>query len=116
MTTKHLRRTVVVGVDGSDNALRAVRWGAAEATRRRIPLRLIIAFAGILEHLTTHPCPRARARHPADPRPPEQAPRAQMLVIADRGLNRTQGSSQHLSAEVWMGRAPDWASAATGGR
>jgi nucleotide-binding universal stress UspA family protein len=35
---------VVVGVDGSDSALRAVRWAADEAARRRAPLRLVTAF------------------------------------------------------------------------
>lgn len=39
-----LGRPVVVGVDGSDSALRAVRWAAAEAARRRAPLRLVSAF------------------------------------------------------------------------
>src|SRR5687768_13163926 len=33
-------RPVVVGVDGSEQALRAVRWGAAEAAGRHVPLRL----------------------------------------------------------------------------
>jgi len=35
---------VLVGVDGSRSAVRAVRWGAAEAARREVPLRLVIAF------------------------------------------------------------------------
>jgi len=34
---------VVVGVDGSGAALRAVRWAAAEARRRRAPLRIVHA-------------------------------------------------------------------------
>lgn len=34
---------VVVGVDGSDEALRAAEYGAWEASRRRVPLRLIYA-------------------------------------------------------------------------
>ena len=34
---------VVVGVVGSDSALRAVRWVADEATRRHEPLRLVAA-------------------------------------------------------------------------
>jgi len=37
-------RPVVVGVDGSDSALAAARWGAAEARRRDAPLRLVTAF------------------------------------------------------------------------
>lgn len=51
----HVRRTVVVGVDGSENALRAVRWGAAEAGRRRVPLRLVIAFGWTVEHGVVRP-------------------------------------------------------------
>lgn len=34
-------RAVVVGVDGSPSALRAVRWAAREARRRAAPLRLV---------------------------------------------------------------------------
>jgi len=34
---------VVVGVDGSEPALRAVRWGATEARRRGVGLRLVAA-------------------------------------------------------------------------
>jgi len=37
-------RPVVVGVDGSDSALRAARWAAAEAQRRDAPLRLVTAY------------------------------------------------------------------------
>ena len=43
METK-LGQCVVVGVDGSDTALRAVRWAADEAARRGAPLRLVTAF------------------------------------------------------------------------
>ena len=35
---------MVVGIDGSDSALQAVCWGAAEAVRHRVGLRLVIAF------------------------------------------------------------------------
>lgn len=35
---------VVVGVDGSQSALEAVRWAADEATRRRAPLRIVHAY------------------------------------------------------------------------
>lgn len=38
------RRPVVVGVDGSEYALRALRWGIGEAVRRHTPLRLVSAF------------------------------------------------------------------------
>jgi nucleotide-binding universal stress UspA family protein len=46
MGVQHLvDRTVVVGVDGSPSALQAVRWAAAEAARRKAPLRVVTAFA-----------------------------------------------------------------------
>ncbi|GAA2865094.1 universal stress protein [Pseudonocardia halophobica] len=38
-------RAVVVGVDGSDSALDATRWAAAEAARRGCGLRLVAAVA-----------------------------------------------------------------------
>lgn len=34
---------IVVGIDGSDGTIRAVRWAAAEAARRRLRLRLVHA-------------------------------------------------------------------------
>lgn len=37
------KTTIVAGVDGSECALQAVRWAAAEASRRRLPLRLVAA-------------------------------------------------------------------------
>jgi nucleotide-binding universal stress UspA family protein len=43
--TVDARRTVVVGVDGSAQALRAVRWAVWEARRRQAVLRLITALA-----------------------------------------------------------------------
>jgi nucleotide-binding universal stress UspA family protein len=51
---------VVVGVDGSWSALKAVRWAAKEAARRDAPLRLV------------HVCHLAPVRHPRQvPPPPE---------------------------------------------
>jgi nucleotide-binding universal stress UspA family protein len=43
-------RTVVVGIDGSESALRAVRWAAVEAARRRVPLRVVTAFEWTQDH------------------------------------------------------------------
>ncbi|MET7423671.1 universal stress protein [Dactylosporangium sp. NPDC005555] len=34
---------IVVGVDGAEPSLAAVRWAAAEADRRRVPLRMVMA-------------------------------------------------------------------------
>ena len=49
MNTSRTAPTVLVGVDGSKDALRAVRWAAPEAQRRRLPLRLVHAFAWVAE-------------------------------------------------------------------
>ena len=38
-------KPVVVGVDGSEDALRAVEWAALEAERRKSPLRIVSAPA-----------------------------------------------------------------------
>jgi nucleotide-binding universal stress UspA family protein len=43
-------RPVVVGVDGSESALEAVRWAAWEAHRRGVPLRLVSAFGWTAGH------------------------------------------------------------------
>jgi nucleotide-binding universal stress UspA family protein len=51
MDAQRNRRAVVVGVDGSGHALRAVRWAAAEATRRGAPLRMVNAFGAAPERL-----------------------------------------------------------------
>ena len=48
---QHHGRTVVVGVDGSESALEAVRWGAAEAARRNVTLRLVAAMAWNQDHV-----------------------------------------------------------------
>jgi len=55
MDEQNIRRTVVVGVDGSGSALRAVRWGVAEAGRRQIPLRLVTAFGWMVHHVPARP-------------------------------------------------------------
>lgn len=43
MTNGPARRHVVVGIDGSDSARRAVRWAVDEAGRRNVGLRLVHA-------------------------------------------------------------------------
>ena len=45
MGQNQTRRAVVAGVDGSECGLQAVRWAAAEAVRRQLPLRLVAAHA-----------------------------------------------------------------------
>lgn len=44
-----MEQTVVVGVDGSEPGLRAVRWAAHEAARRGVALRLVHVVFGVDE-------------------------------------------------------------------
>lgn len=124
MDPHHGRRTVVVGVDGSDNARRAVRWGAAEARRRDLPLRLMIAFGWVHGSVAGHPElgesyreillrhaheQLAAATAEATAEAPgidvetqlvvgspiavlgDEARRAHLLVLGDRGVGRIEG-------------------------
>jgi len=50
MSTARQGRPVVVGVDGSESAQRAVRWAAQEAVRRGVPLRVVTAFEWMHDH------------------------------------------------------------------
>jgi nucleotide-binding universal stress UspA family protein len=52
MDVQRAGRPLVVGVDGSQPALRAVRWAAREAQRRRVPLRLVGVFPALVPQLT----------------------------------------------------------------
>lgn len=49
------RRTVLVGIDGSAAALRAVRWAVPEARRRRAVLHLVTALAWTEDRLVGLP-------------------------------------------------------------
>jgi len=49
MSGQRMQRTVVVGVDGSQEALRAVRWAAVEARRWGVPLRLVNAAGWVVD-------------------------------------------------------------------
>ncbi|MCU1662855.1 MAG: UspA protein [Pseudonocardia sp.] len=62
MGGQHPGRSIVVGVDGSEQALQAVRWGAAEAERRHAPLRLVSAFAWVPDDSVGHSGLRERYR------------------------------------------------------
>ncbi|WP_285663261.1 universal stress protein [Actinorhabdospora filicis] len=48
---------IVVGIDGSDSALEAVRTAAAEAAERGADLRIVHAFIWPLMHIDTRPAP-----------------------------------------------------------
>ncbi|MFR9757417.1 universal stress protein [Streptomyces sp. TR06-5] len=110
---------VTVGVDGSDASLAAVRWGAAEAARRGVPLRLLHAhrsrgdsrqfFVGtsaeeerVVERMRAA-CQEATQRHPELAAAAEETPQAAvealleaagtsaLLVLGSRGAGRLSG-------------------------
>ena len=73
---------VVVGVDGSESALHAVRWAAREAWRRDAPLRLV------------HVCHLAPVRHPRQiPPPPEY--RTALLEQGRHWLTEADDAARH---------------------
>jgi len=41
MTHIHRHKSIVVGIDGSEAAIRAAEWASDEAASRDIPLRLV---------------------------------------------------------------------------
>jgi nucleotide-binding universal stress UspA family protein len=144
-----LGQCVVVGVDGSDSALRAVRWAADEAARRGAPLRLVTAFGWTDDISVGYPGLNIRYRdvlldeyrrglatavETAGGRQPElelshelrigqpigtladEALRAQLLVVGDRGLNRVEGllvgsvgvaMATHAACPVVVVRGPE---------
>jgi nucleotide-binding universal stress UspA family protein len=124
MTRRGIPPAVVAGIDGSEKALRAVRWAAAEAARRDAPLRLVSAFDWapaevvgtpelhdtycriLLERTETDLGTAAAIAQREFPGievdqqmlvgPPStvllrESQRAQLLVVADRGLTRLEG-------------------------
>jgi len=121
MSAPQMRPTVLVGVDGSAMAEKAVRWGAAEAARQGIPLRLVTAIGravddlpgrhdhyqdALLEHVRgrlTFAAEEAARQAPGIEIEQElvvgsplsvllaESRRARLVVIGDRGLSRIEG-------------------------
>jgi nucleotide-binding universal stress UspA family protein len=85
-------RTVVVGVDGSAEALRAVRWAVPEARRRQAALRLVTAFAWTEDRLVGLPGLG-------------QAPYGQYLrTAAERGLAAAAAAATELDPDLRVER------------
>jgi nucleotide-binding universal stress UspA family protein len=83
-------RAVVVGVDGTECALAAVRWAAQEAARRSAPLRIV------------HAAPYLSRRGPTDPPPPE-LPRARGITSVAYTAARHTSPGLRATTEVVPG-------------
>ncbi len=83
-------REVLVGVDGSECGLSAVRGAAREAARRNAPLRIL------------HAAPYLRHHSPGDAPPPELA-RARRITAQAYTMARHTDASVEASAEVAPG-------------
>jgi len=77
---------VVVGVDGSDSALHAVRWAAREALRRNAPLRLV------------NVCHLVPVRHPKQVSPPPEY-HAALLDQGRHWLSEATQAARHAAPE-----------------
>jgi len=80
-------REVVVGVDGTEAAIGAVRWAAQEAARRSAPLRIL------------HAAPYLAERNPSGT-PPAELPRARGITAVAYTAARHTAPSVHAFTEV----------------
>jgi nucleotide-binding universal stress UspA family protein len=98
---------VVVGVDGSADALRAVRVAAAEATIRQRPLRVVHALGWPQRNMPASPAPGG----PLDGGPRYEAERIVAKAIAEAraaapDLDVTGGIAEGEPAEAMLGESP----------
>ncbi|MEU8256739.1 universal stress protein [Micromonospora inaquosa] len=89
---------VVVGVDGSESALRAVRIAATEAARRNRPLRVVHGFIWPLLHVPVSPAPDA---------PPGGGLRHRAEELVEAAVNEAEATAPGLSisGEIIDGQA-----------
>ncbi|TFV63867.1 UNVERIFIED_ORG: universal stress protein [Bacillus sp. AZ43] len=97
-------REVLVGVDGSECGLEAVRWAAREAARREAPLRIL------------HAAPYL-GQPSADGAPPPELPRARRITAQAYTVARHTSPGVQAATEVVPGDpVPTLLRAAAGGR
>jgi nucleotide-binding universal stress UspA family protein len=87
MDVGQMHRPVVVGVDGSPSALRAVEWAVAEAGRRKVGLRLVTAFAWTPDNVVGNPALGERNRD-------------QLLGVAHRQLAQATATAARINPEL----------------
>jgi nucleotide-binding universal stress UspA family protein len=90
------RSAVVAGVDGSDNALEAVRWAAAEAARRKIPLRLVHAVDLAVDGVVGQPGLGTEYRD-------EMIGQAHRMLAAAAGIARDEVPGWEIEEQIVVG-------------
>ena len=81
--------SVVVGVDDSDNARRALEWAAAEARLRDVPLVAVMAWEYPLSGLGVAPAD-------ADPVDPVALVRERLAAVVDSAIGADHGVTVRL--------------------
>ena len=98
-------RPVLVGVDGSEESLRAVEWAARQAKRQKSPLRIVSA-----------PALPPRMRAPVDPVTVANAQRGMSAQALAAALTRTEEVAPGLPVDTGLlSGAPAVALSAAGG-
>ncbi len=87
MDVRQMHLPVVVGVDGSPSALRAVEWAVAEAGRRKVGLRLVTAFTWKPDNVVGNPALGERNRD-------------QLLGVANRQLTEAGTTASRINPEL----------------
>ena len=102
-----MQRKVVVGVDGSEEALRAVRWAAVEARRWGLPLRLVNAAGWVVDteieqaaYGSLHDALVSRAQPGWRRRQPRRMPSSRISSSSSR-------SPRVIRSRCWQG-SPGW--------
>ncbi|TWF82257.1 nucleotide-binding universal stress UspA family protein [Pseudonocardia hierapolitana] len=91
MSTPQGQRRIVVGIDGSPEALAAVRWAAAEAVRRGASLRLVTSIEWLDRPAIGPPIP---GHSVAD----------SLFELAGKGLDEAADAAKKIAPEVGVDR------------
>ncbi len=108
---------VVVGVDGSEESLRAVEWAALEAQRHRAPLRIVSVPAlpprmracNGVQQTVADQCPanpRARCARPSRGRGSRARPLIDAGLLTGRPRSRSPRAAPERSCSSWVPAVP----------
>jgi len=99
-------RTVVAGIDGSDESLAAADWAAHEANLRGLPLKLVHVWEPVPEPVAQAPLLGAETQQHWTERIPREA--AESLRLRHPGVHVTVEQLSGSPREVLADAAQDW--------